>query len=189
MHVFGDEASGIKVLCRFWIPEECAELRERRDQVPYLTWARMGLITLTPGNVIDYAFIRAQILADAKLFQMRKLYADKWNASQLLNELQEEGLDVQTFGQGFLSQNEPTKYLERLILSGRLHHGDNEVLNWMADNAMAVTDPAGNVKLDKKKSTEKIDGMAALVNALAAKIAPDSEGGPSIYSTRKIMFL
>jgi phage terminase large subunit-like protein len=189
-HVFQADDEATKVIWRFWIPEETAERRQKRDEVPYLTWAKQGLITLTPGNVIDYAYIKTQIMKDAQFFGMKRLYSDPWNATQLLGELQEEGLDVQTFNQVPKYQNEPTKYLGRLVMQGKFHHGNNAVANWMADNAVAKRDSNGNIKLDKEKSKEKIDGLVAVVNALAARIAPDPDGGgESIYNKQRIFFV
>jgi phage terminase large subunit-like protein len=186
--VFGDEAGGFDLACKFWIPEENAELRERRDRVPYQTWARQGWITPTPGNVVDYAFVRKAIKQVGRDYQLRKLLCDPWNATQLAIQLKEEdGLPIETIRQGFLSLNSPTKELERLVLSGKLRHGNNPVLNWMADNAMVVKDAAGNLKLSKEKSVERIDGMAALVNAIAA--ATSDADGPSVYEERGLLVL
>jgi phage terminase large subunit-like protein len=187
--LFPDGDGGFDLLMRFWAPEEGAEIRERKDRVPYLAWARQGFLSLTPGNVIDYSFIRAELVALAARHDLKKLLIDPYNATQLAGELKEEdGLAVEFLRQGFLSLSAPTKELERLVLSGRLRHGGNPVLDWMCDNAMAVRDSAGNVKLSKEKSREKIDGMAALVNAVAAAL-DDPDGGTSVYETRGLITL
>lgn len=186
--VFPDIDSGYEVLCRFWAPEAGAARREERDKVPYLAWARQGYLTLTPGDVIDYDFIRAEINDLARKFDLRKLFLDPYNATQLGVQLQGDGLPVEMIRQGFLSLSPPTKELERLVIGGLLKHGNNPVLNAHADNAVAIKDAVGNIKLSKDKSTERIDGMAALVNAIAAATAED-EGGESVYDSRGILFI
>jgi len=167
--VSGDPESGFDVEMAFWLPEENIVDLEKRHQVPYRTWADMGLITLTPGNVIDYAFIRHHINALAQERELVKLLIDPYNATKLGLELKEQdGLPVEYIRQGYLSLSGPTKELLRLILSGQLRHGGHPILRWHASNCVAEQDAAGNIKLSKRKSQKKIDGMAALVNAIAA---------------------
>ncbi len=171
------------IIPRFFAPAENAEKRERRDRVPYMTWAKQGLLTLTDGNVIDYDFIKAKILDDARKFQIRGLAYDPWNATQIALQLQAEGAPVLEFNQGFRSMSEPTKELEKLVLEKRLAHGGNPVLRWMASNTSVENDPAGNIKPSKKKSTERIDGIVATCMALGLAIAHPLEG-PSVYEGR-----
>lgn len=156
------------VLCRFWIPEESMHERVRRDRVPYDVWVRQGFMAATPGNVIDYDWILDQIYEDASTFDLKELAFDRWGATKIQTELMElfgEEFLVQ-FGQGFVSMSAPMKELEKLILGHQMAHGNNPVLTWMADNLVAREDPAGNIKPDKEKSTEKVDGMVALIMAL-----------------------
>jgi phage terminase large subunit-like protein len=160
------ESDIYKVLPFFWVPEDNMRMRARRDRVDYEKWARAGLITATPGNVIDYAFIRAKLNELADMYYIRELAFDRWGAQKIQTELQDDGFTVAQFGQGFVSMNSPTKELLKLTLEERLHHADNPVLRWMCDNLVVRMDPAGNVKPDKEKSTEKIDGMVALIMAL-----------------------
>jgi phage terminase large subunit-like protein len=168
--VFPPEQEGepYQVLCRFWIPEEAMLQRSKRDRVPYDVWVRQGYITATPGDVIDHEFILAQIAADAEAYDVRELAFDRWGASSIQTRLQEHGGEdwLVQFGQGFASMSPPMKELEKLILGGRLAHGNNPVLSWMADNLVAREDPAGNIKPDKERSREKIDGMVSLIMAL-----------------------
>ena len=169
--VAGDPESGFDVEMAFWLPEENIVNLEKRHQVPYRTWADMGLITLTPGNVIDYSFIRHHINALAQERDLVKLLIDPYNATKLGLELKEQdGLPVEYIRQGYLSLSGPTKELLRLILSGQLRHGGHPILRWHASNCVAEQDAAGNIKLSKRKSAKKIDGMAALVNAIAAAV-------------------
>ena len=160
----------------FWIPADRAEERERRDRVPYLTWARQKLIDMTPGNVIDYNHIRHTINELVKRYDIRQIGYDPWNARHLAQQLQDEdGLPMIEFRQGYVSMNEPTKHFERLIVSGELRHGGNEVLRWMAGNATARVDPSGNIKPDKARSKEKIDGIVASVMGVGLAMVAEVE--------------
>ncbi len=165
----------------FWIPSENAQLREKRDRVPYVTWSRLGYITMTPGEVVDYDIVRRDINALGKQFDIRKIARDRWNASQITSQLMGDGFEVVDFGQGFASMSAPSKELEKLLIGQRLDHGNNPVLRWMARNAAAETDAAGNIKPSKKKSTERIDGIVAGVMTVGLIIDPASAEGPSVY--------
>ena len=163
----------------FWIPDENAHQRERRDKVPYLTWARQGKLKMTPGNVTDYDVVRADINDLAKKYQIRGLAIDRWNATQLATQLQGDGLNVVGFGQGYGSMSAPSKQLESLVVAGKLLHGGHEVLTWQAGNVAIQSDSAaGNIKPSKARSTERIDGMVSLVMAIgihATATAPPPE--------------
>jgi phage terminase large subunit-like protein len=175
------------LLCRFWLPAENARQRERRDRVPYETWARQGLIELTPGSVIDYDRIRARIGELGQQFQIKEIAVDPWNATQLALQLQADCFKVLTFGQNFKDMTAPCKEFEKIIVSGKLRHGGNPVLRWMASNVAVETDAAGNLKPSKKKSTERIDGIVATVMALGrAMLDPPF---PSPYLDRGPVFV
>ncbi|RJX20808.1 MAG: terminase large subunit [Ammonifex sp.] len=177
-----------QVLCRFFIPEENMIERWKTDRVPYPAWVRQGYITATPGNVIDYDFILAQIDEDMQAYDLQEIAFDRWGATKIAQSLMELGGDefMIQFGQGFASMSPPMRELERLIMNHKLAHGNNPVLSWMADNLVAKTDPAGNIKPDKEKSREKIDGMVALIMALDR--AMRHEGG-SVYEERGMLLL
>jgi len=157
-----------QVLLRFWIPDESMQERVHNDRVPYDVWVRQGFITATPGNVIDYDWILSQIDEDMQAYDVEELAFDRWGATKIQTDIAELGGDefMVQFGQGFRSMSPPMKELEKLILSHKIAHGNNPVLTWMADNLVARHDPAGNIKPDKEKSREKIDGMVALLMAL-----------------------
>lgn len=168
--VFPPEADDepYQALCRFWLPADNMIERVRRDQVPYDVWVRQGFLKLTPGNVVDYDFILAEIDELAQQYALREIGYDRYGATLVSQRLQELGGDewVVPIGQGFLSMSPPMKELGKLIASEKLAHGGNPVLTWMADNLVAVEDPAGNIKPDKSKSREKIDGVVSLIMAL-----------------------
>jgi phage terminase large subunit-like protein len=163
--VFPDEA-WFDVLAFFWVPEEGAKRRQRRDRVPYGQWIRDGFIEATPGEAVDYDRIRARIKELGERYRILSIAIDRWNATQLSCQLEGDGFEMVAFGQGFASMNWPTKKLEEVVLSGRLRHGGNPVLRWMAGNASIETDAADNWKPSKKKSRERIDGIVALIMAL-----------------------
>jgi phage terminase large subunit-like protein len=156
----------------FWIPELNAIQRERRDRVPYMTWIRQGLIEVTEGDSIDQDFIRKRINELGKKYHIREIAIDRWNTAQIKTQLMGDGFEVLDFGQGFASFNGPTKSLMTQVLGHKLNHGGNPVLRWMASNVSCKTDPAGNLKPDKSKSTEKIDGIVAgLMGTARAEIS------------------
>lgn len=174
------------VLPYFWVPEEGARKRVRRDRVPYDVWMRDGLMFSTPGNSIDHAAIRQKINELHKDYKILKIARDRWNASQITTELMGDGFEMIDFGQGFASMSAPAKHLEKLILDRGLQHFGNPVLRWMASNVSAEIDAAGNVKPSKKKSTEKIDGIVGLIMALGLAIQ-EPLPRPSVYETRGVL--
>lgn len=165
VHVFPKDES-YHVLPRFWLPEEGIETREKKDRVPYREWARNGLLTLTPGPVINYDYIYNQLDEDAQGFNIKEIVFDRWGASEITRKIGDAGLTVIPFGQGFSSMSSPTKELLKLVLEKRIIHGMNPILRWNADNVVVEQDAAGNIKPSKKKSQQKIDGIVALIMAL-----------------------
>lgn len=165
--VFPGEDGALDIRARFWCPESRLTDQNNRYADQYQQWSRAGLLQTTPGNAIDYGFIRAQILDDASRFQLVDLNVDRlFQGYQLSMELADEGLTVFGMGQGFLSMAPAMKTFERLMLDRRLNHGGNAMLRWMAGNVAVREDPAGNLKPDKAESQGKIDGIVALIMAL-----------------------
>ncbi len=175
-------------LPRFFVPSERVANRVRQDRVPYDKWARSGAIILTEGNVVDYDFVKRQVLEDAEMFRIEKMGFDPFNALQLMLQLGGEGLTTEKVRQGFLSLSGPSKELERLLLDDAFEHGGHPVLEWCASNVAIEMDAAGNIKPSKSKSTERIDGIAALVTALALAVAHETEG-PSVYEGRGLLMV
>lgn len=171
--VFGPDADGVyDVLPFFWVPEDTLKERCQRDRVPYDLWAQSGHLFITPGQITDYDVIRRDINALSEKYNIQEIAADPWNATQLITQLDADGFTVFAHRQGFVSFQGPTKQLEALARAKRLRHGGHPVLRWMASNLTVKQDPAGNLKPDKQRSTEKIDGMVALIMALGrAQIA------------------
>ena len=177
------------VLPYFWIPEENMKARVARDHVPYDVWNKQGFIQTTEGNVIHYGFIESFIDALGKEFNIKEIAFDRWGAIQMSQNLDNLGFTVVPFGQGFASMSPPTKELMNLVLSKRLAHSGHPVLRWMMDNIAIRTDPAGNIKMDKSKSVEKIDGAVALVMALDRAIRNDNEDKGSVYDSRGLLII
>jgi phage terminase large subunit-like protein len=172
--VFPDE-DGFDVLAHFFVPKENIQERVRRDRVPYDEWAKQGYLTATPGAVVDYEYIRQTLKDWGAEFQVREINFDPYNATDLVTRLQEQdGFVCVQIRQGFASLTAPTKSLERAILSKALRHDGHPVLRWCVGNVAVETDAAGNLKVSKKVSTERIDGVAALVMAVAGMDARDS---------------
>jgi phage terminase large subunit-like protein len=154
----------------FWLPEHELHLRSRKDKVPYDQWAARGLIHLTPGNQVDYAHVRATIAQLAKMYDIAEVGYDRWNATQIVQNLTDDGVKMIPIGQGFASMSAPTKELLRLLMLEKLRHNANPVLTWMADCFSVKQDPSDSVKPskpDRRKSSKRIDGIVAVVNGLS----------------------
>jgi phage terminase large subunit-like protein len=165
--VFPDGDGGYDVLSTFFVPQLNMAERARRDRVPYDEWARRGSLVATPGNVVDYEAVRQTLKDWAAEFQVREIAFDPWNATDLVTRLTEtDGFTCVPMRQGFNSLSAPTKALEKLILSKQLRHDGHPVLRWCVSNVCIEMDSAGNMKPSKKVSTERIDGVVALVMAL-----------------------
>ena len=183
-----DEDDKFVVLPYFWIPEENMERRVARDHVPYDVWERQGKLETTEGNVIHYGFIEKYIERLGERYNIREIAFDRWGAVQMVQNLEGMGFTVIPFGQGFKDMSPPTKELMKLVLEEKIAHGGHPVLRWMMDNIYVRTDPSGNIKPDKEKSTEKIDGAVATVMALDRAIRLGNSNAASVYDVRGIMF-
>jgi len=184
-----DEGERWKVLCFFWVPAENILRRAKRDRVPYDVWRRQGLIRATEGDVVDYRVILNAVAEEfGDRFNIREIGFDPWNATQLANDLIADGFEMVEMRQGFKTMSEPMKFTEEQIVGGNLAHGSNAVLNWMADNIEVRMDANENIAPDKSKSTERIDGMVALVMAMGRAMFHDTgDEGISIPDDYKVM--
>ena len=178
------------ILPKLWLPEDTLDLRVARDHVPYDLWHRQGYLETTEGNVVHYDHIEHAIEKLGLTYNIREIAYDRWGAVQMSQNLEGLGFTVVPFGQGFKDMSPPSKELMRLALDSRLAHGGHPVLAWMADNITVRQDPAGNIKPDKQKSTEKIDGIIALIMALDRAIRNgNNEPVESIYDERGLLFI
>jgi phage terminase large subunit-like protein len=176
----------VYLLPHFWIPER--KLRESRDNVPYDAWERQGLLTITEGDVIDYTRIEADIAVLGKRYAVQEIRVDPWNSTMLSTQLSEQhGFHIADMRQGFITMNAPTKEFEKRVIGKQIGHDGNEVLAWMVSNVAVRSDPAGNIKPDKGKSTERIDGVVAAIMALSGTMSVAKK--PSIYKERGLISL
>ncbi|MBY3257074.1 terminase large subunit [Rhizobium laguerreae] len=176
------------VVPRFFKPAATIKEHAKRDRLPYEQWAKDGALMTTPGNVVDYEFIRKQIYADAERFKIAHvgnakreaheggIAIDRWNATETAVKLEQEGLPVVLFGQGYGSMSAPSKELERLVLGNGFHHGGHPVLRRHAQVvAIEGPDAADNIKPAKNKSNERIDGIVAQVMAIGIATKDDGD--------------
>lgn len=199
--VFPADDGAFDVLLRCWAPEDSIEDLDARTANAASAWVKQGWLTATPGDVTDYDFIKAQIGRDRDEFLVKEIAYDRWNATQIVNDLTTDGAPMITFGQGFASMSAPTKDLQRLIKVGAradehgapvkpmIRHGGDPLLRWMVDNFAVAMDPAGNVKPDKKNAGDKIDGVVALIMALARALASREAEGTSAYEDEGLMIV
>ena len=171
VYLFPDDDGTFDVLPFFWAPAEGAALRARKDKVPYLEWAKATtqygpLLRLTDGSATDYDTVRRDINEISKQFTVRQMGIDPWNAQHIAQQLQGDGFEIVAFRQGFGSMSSPSKYLEASILQGRIRHANHPVLSAHAAAVAIEMNHAGDIKPSKSKSTERIDGIVALVEAL-----------------------
>lgn len=173
---FKDDATGSHdVIWRYWLPEDRMDHLNNRTAGSAAVWVREGFLTLTPGNVIDNDAIVSQIVKDADRFDVLTLGYDRWGANDVVRRLTDEGLECVPIGQGYASMTSPTKELLRLVLRGMYRHGGNPVQRWMVDNLAVRMDADGNVKPDRENSGDKIDGVAASVDALKEYLDAETE--------------
>lgn len=174
------------VLPFFWLPEDTLELRCRRDHVLYDVWERQGYIKTTEGNVVHYGFIEKFIEDLSEIYHIKEIAYDRWNATQMVQNLEGMGLTMVPFGQGYKDMSPPSKELYKLMMEGKIQHGGHPVLKWMGQNVVMRQDPAGNIRPDKEKSVEKIDGIVALIMGLDRCIRHQTDEG-SVYDERGIL--
>lgn len=184
-----DPDGAVRVWPQVWLPE--AKLADSSDRVPYRAWAAQGWLTVTPGSVVDYQRVRADIVEKARTCQLRALGYDPWNATETAQQLaatlgEKAVIEVR---QGYASMTEPTQRLLALLAAGLLRHPQSPVLTWCADNLAVTQDPAGNLKPDKAKSRQRIDPMVALLNALHLWLRLGGAPTGSVYDRQEVLVL
>ena len=158
----------------YFVPRDTVPDRVRKDRIPYDEWIRDGWVTVTDGGRLDHEAVGRAIVEYGERHEIREVGCDPWQAGPLETLLQREGIKVRDIPQRTSYLNAPCKLLEALIVEKRLRHGGNPVAQWNANNVAVYQDATGMIKPDKSKSTEKIDGIAALVNALALASTDDT---------------
>jgi phage terminase large subunit-like protein len=175
------------VIPHFYCPEDTIMERSKQDAVHYEIWQKQGFLTATPGNVVDVDFIEKDILEAAKLYSLQEIGFDPWGATALSNKLfNTHGIQMVEVRQGSKSMSEPAKDILVKVKSGKILHGGHPVLRWCADNLVMTADANENIRPDKEKATERIDGIVALINAWN-RIVNVVDVGPSVYETRGVL--
>lgn len=173
------------VLPRFWVPEDRVQERFETDKVPYPEWVQKGYLKTTPGNVIDYDFIEKEIVSMRDRYDIQEIGYDPWNAMQTAVNLEDEGLTMVEVRQGFKSMSAPMKEIERLTMGKKLKHSGHPVLRWNVGNVQVKMDENENIRPVKGKGTERIDGLVAMINAMARAML--HEDTTSVYETRGVI--
>lgn len=190
--LFGDAANGYDAIPFFWCPAATADIRSRRDGVDYTQWGRAGFINLTDGNETDYEVIRREIGRLGDQYGIEDIAADRlFQGAQICQGLAQDGFNITAFGQGYVMMASPTRTVLELIAGGKLRHGNNPVLRWMAQNAATESEggPGDAVlKFSKRKSTEKIDGIISLTMAVGKSAASEGRRS-SYYETHEVEFV
>jgi phage terminase large subunit-like protein len=177
------------------MPENSIQWHRKSDNVPYDVWATEGLIFTTPGDVVDYDVVFAKIKELSQKYKISEIAFDRWNSGQIVQQIENIGIQPVPFGQGYASMSGPTKALINLVIQKKIHHGNNPVLNFMSDCASVVQDPAENIKLvkpDRRKSSKRIDGMVSLVMALDRALRhmeAEKRKKESIYESQDLFVL
>jgi phage terminase large subunit-like protein len=176
------------LLCWFWSPADALAEAERRDRVPYLTWARTGFLETTPGRAIDKSFVVHRLGEIASEFKVEAVAYDRWGMALVQRLMADEGLSLNMveFGQGWKDMAPALSATETLVLRRELRHPDHPILNWCVANAVAVSDPAGNRKLANDRSIGRIDGLVAAAMAIGSAARTPSKR-QSIYGTRGLL--
>ena len=183
------ENEKFQLLPFFWIPEEKMLEKIRKENINYDKWSSLGFVRVTAGNVLDYDFVKADILQIVEVYDLQSTAYDRWNASQTIIDLQNEGMECSPFGQGYGSMGAPTKEFEKMVLTEKIEHFGNPVLRWMMASTVVKTDPAGNIKPDKEKSSQKIDGIVASIMALGEWMTAQAEEDNNPYNQRGMLSL
>jgi len=176
---------GYDVTVDFWCPQVSIETRSVNDRVDYAFWVEQGHLTATPGNIVDYGFLRARIAALMSQFQVEAVAVDPWNAQDFTSQLMQDGIPVIEVPQTIRNLTTASKTFEALIFDQKLRHDRNPVLRWTVTNVVAHVDGEGNLKPDKDRSAERIDGVSAILTGLA--IALITPSGISVYEGRGLL--
>lgn len=179
-----------RVLVWFWVPEERIAERVKKDRVRYDVWKEEGYLNTCPGNSIDHEYIYKQILSLRQMFRFNDIAFDAWNAQWISKKLEGDGFKPDDVTMGYRSLSEPMKELMGMVLEQKLEHYGDPILAWNAGNVEATTDPMGNIKPDKSKSKEKIDGIVALIMAISRVVSDPTVTGSTGWDYSKgILFL
>ncbi|MGO2509049.1 MAG: terminase large subunit [Vibrio hibernica] len=169
------ETGAVKIKGQCYLPSAALE-QGKKNAEAYQRWADRGYITIIQGDTIDYEFIERDIYDLCERFNVQSVAFDPWNSNQMITRLESNGVETEKVRQGFVSLSPTTKALQTAILQGKIEHDNNPVLNWAMGNVVLSHDAADNVKPDKSKSQNKIDPVAALINAYRTWMLEEEQG-------------
>lgn len=189
--VFPFDDGSIKVVPYLFVSQAAVERRRKQTGGSYDTFVAKGELIVTEGNSTDYSVIKRKILEVAEIYDLKSVAFDRWNSNSLVQQLTEEGIEMDPFGQGFISMTSPIKNAEILIKQKLLHHGGHGMLRWMVGNVVVKRDDAENIKFSKAKAGDKIDGIIAMVMALGEKMTVENSdvSNVSAYESQGLRFL
>lgn len=176
------------LLDRIFIPENLIDEKEKADKVPYRSWVREGWILATPGDVIDYEFIRQTILEDAASLDVRQIAYDPYNAELLCNQTlrDKDGLDTISIKQSMDLMGPPSSEFEKLVKGGRIRHRRNPVFNWMVGGCTVYEDSNKNIRPIKRRSRSRIDGVVAAIMGLGRAMLQSAGPRLDYYNTNEV---
>ncbi|MEM9685348.1 MAG: terminase TerL endonuclease subunit [Bacteroidota bacterium] len=169
----------------FFCPLDTIEKRSKEDRVPYRYWKDQGFLIATPGNTVDYTYLEDTVLETYHRYNVQNIEMDLWNASQLMNNLQEKGLNVSTFSQAIATISYPTKQFEKGVYEGKLKHDGNPILSWMLSGCVLYQDANENIKVHKGQSNaagKRVDGIIATIMALGGSLSVEKDDSQSKYN-------
>jgi phage terminase large subunit-like protein len=190
------DAEGIRDL-KVWCfcPLDTIETRSKEDRVPYKYWANLKrensedendtYLIATPGNMVDYAEVEKVVIKQYYQHKTKHVEYDRKFSGVLVQNLQKEDIELSPFVQTLMNYTSPTKEFMRLVMSGKLRVGNNPILKWMLSGCVAITDTNENIRLDKSRSTKRIDGIIASIMALAGTLGVE-ENNDSKYNDPNI---
>lgn len=162
----------------FFCPEDTIERRSKEDRVPYRYWRDSGFLIATPGEVVDYAIVEDVIQQQFPKLNIIRLEVDRWNATSVVTNLMENGVEVSYFNQSIANMSFPTKTFEKLVFEGKLKHDGNPILEWMLSGCIVIADANENIKVHKGNSNKhgkRVDGIIATIMALGGSMSPKEE--------------
>ena len=169
----------------FLCPKDTIDKRSKEDRVPYRYWVDTNLMIATPGNTVDYAYVKKLILQKTMLYNTQCIEFDQWNAEQLRNEIAEHGIETSYFSQAIGVISYPTKQFEKFVYEGTLKHSGNKVLTWMLSGCVIYPDANENIKVHKGKShmgKKRVDGIIATIMALGGMLSVEDISEQSQYN-------
>lgn len=179
---------GLHLKCKFYLPEEAIQAKAKTIGMMYQAWAESGYLTLTDGNIIDHEYIEQDARSLLAEYDVQEIGFDPWGSTQLAVRLATDGAPMVEVPQTVKNLSEAMKEVEAMVMAGKLHHGDNPVLNWMAGNVVCKVDKNENVFPQKEHADNKIDGMVALFIAVS-RIIRHRDDGPSVYENEGLLIL